>query len=102
MSDTTSLYAAACALLDKCDLSRGVRLTGLGASSLQERGGARTLFVDPRAKKFEKLEEIVAKAEARYGSGALERARLVDPAKPAATTPDSEKPPPLSNLRGRR
>jgi DNA polymerase-4 len=99
ISDTTSLYAAACALLDKCDLSRGIRLTGLGVSGLMERGGPRGLFVDPRAKKFEKLEEVVAKAGARFGHGAIERARLVDNAKPAATTPDSAKPLALSVLR---
>ncbi len=102
MSDTTSIYAAACALLDKCDLRRGVRLTGVGVSNLDERGGMRGLFVDPRAKKFEKLEEVVAKAEARFGSGALERARLVDHAKPAATVPDAQKEPALSVLRSRR
>jgi DNA polymerase IV len=102
MSDTTSIYAAACALLDKCDLRRGVRLTGVGVSNLEERGGVRGLFVDPRAKKFEKLEEVVAKAEARFGSGALERARLVDSTKPTATIPDAQKEPALSVLKNRR
>ena len=98
ISDTTSLFTAACALLDKCDLSRGIRLTGLGASGLVERGGAGSLFVDPRAKKFEKLEAVVALAGAKFGEGAIERARLVDSAKPAVTTPDSAKPPPVSSL----
>jgi DNA polymerase-4 len=102
MSDTTSIYAAACALLDKCDLRRGVRLTGVGVSNLEERGGVRGLFVDPRARKFEKLEEVVAKADARFGSGALERARLVDGTRPAATIPDEQKEPALSVLRSRR
>ncbi len=99
ISDTTSLYAAACGLLDKCDLSRGIRLTGLGVSGLMERGGPRGLFADPRAKKFEKLEEVVARAGAKFGEGALERARLVDHAKPTATIPDAQKEPALSVLR---
>jgi DNA polymerase-4 len=102
MSDTTSIYAAACALLDKCDLRRGVRLTGVGVSHLEERGGPRGLFVDPRAKKFEKLEEVVAKAGAKFGEGALERARLVERDKPAATIPDAQKEPALSVLKTRR
>lgn len=96
VSDTSSLYEAACALLDRCDVSRGVRLTGLGVSSLTERGSSRTLFVDMRAKKFEKLEEVVAKAHAKFGERMLERARLVTVEK--ATTPDAEKPRPRSDL----
>ena len=96
VSDTSSLYEAARSLLDRCDLGRGIRLTGLGASNFLERGEARSLFVNARAKKFEKLEEVVARADARFGAGTIERARLVETAR--ATTPDEQKPRPLGDL----
>ncbi|HEX7664852.1 MAG TPA: hypothetical protein VF407_10085, partial [Polyangiaceae bacterium] len=77
----------------------GIRLTGVSLSSLVEKGHTLSLFTSPQQKKMEKLEEIVAKAAAKFGDHTIERARLVERGNSVqqitrATTPDSAKPAP--------
>ncbi|MEO8799726.1 MAG: DNA polymerase IV [Polyangiaceae bacterium] len=100
LSDTTSIYETAKSLLDRCDLTRGIRLTGVSLSSLVEKGHTLSLFTSPQRKKMEKLEEIVALAAAKFGDHAIERARLVESGRSTVqdlarrVTPDSAKPAP--------
>src|SRR5207342_562155 len=75
---TTSIYEVARALLDRFDLSRRVRLTGVAATRLCAIEETRTLFPDEKKEKDKKLEAVSAALKDRFGSGTLTRAALLE------------------------
>ena len=80
MADTTSIHAAACALLDRVDLERrSVRLTGVSVSNIVGAGDVPgSLFPDRAREKRAVLERVAATASARFGKGALVHAETLD------------------------
>lgn len=78
VSDTTSIYRAACSLLDRVELSgRSYRLVGVAAKDLV-RGGAGQggLFPDVGAERRARLEKALLGVRARYGDGSVLAAEL--------------------------
>jgi DNA polymerase-4 len=75
------LYRIARELIDQCDLSRPIRLLGLGASALAPGAEARQLGLGASIE-WDRVEETVASLRARYGDEAVRPARLLgDPTK---------------------
>ncbi len=76
--DTTSIYEAARALLDRVPLEvRAYRLVGVAAKELVRAGGGQaSLFPDPTQGKRTKLEETLAEVRAKFGEDALVQATL--------------------------
>ncbi len=77
-NDTDSIFVAAKRLLNKFDLKKGVRLTGVSASDLEPEENARELFVDPRRERSSKLDDVTSKLRERFGDKALVRAEILD------------------------
>ena len=77
---TSSIYEVARCLLDRFDLSRRVRLTGVSAGRLVPIDQTRTLFPDEKKVKDQKLEAVSAALRDRFGGDTLTRAALLDPA----------------------
>mgnify|MGYP005850317459 CR=1 FL=1 len=88
-SDTTTLYEAALALLDRFPLAGArVRLTGLAAQDLGPAMGAqRSLFPDAVAARRRDVESILLRAKGRYGGKAITFATLLED-DPARAEPD--------------
>jgi DNA polymerase-4 len=76
---TTSLYEVARSLLDRFDLSRPIRLTGVSATRLVPIDQTRTLFPDEKKQKDQKVEAVSAALRDRFGAETLTRAALLDP-----------------------
>jgi DNA polymerase IV len=77
--DTTTIYAAARALLDKVELTRSVRLIGVQASSLEaEEREQRGLFHDAREDRRRALEKTLHGVRERYGGDSLFHARIAE------------------------
>jgi hypothetical protein len=64
-------------LLDGIDLSRSVRLLGLGGSGLEERNRPRQLDLGAD-ENWVKVSEAVAEVRERFGDHSVEPARLLD------------------------
>ncbi len=78
VSDTTSIYETARALLDRFPLEgERIRLVGLSMSELHDRAPPPKLFVDPAADRRRKLEEVVSDVSARFGDDGITRATLL-------------------------
>jgi DNA polymerase-4 len=78
VSDTTSIYEAARALLDRFPLEdERIRLVGVAMSDLTERPPPPKLFQDRDAEKRRKLEELVNDVSARFGDDGITRATLL-------------------------
>lgn len=77
---TGPIYSKALALLAKVkNLSRGVRLVGVGSGGLIASVENRqlSLFDDQELVREEKITQVIDKVSARYGSGAIKRAALL-------------------------
>jgi DNA polymerase-4 len=72
------IYREALALLDRIGPERPVRLLGLGASMLEERGSARQLELGKDGG-WDRVDEAVAGIRDRFGEEAVGPARLVAP-----------------------
>ncbi len=77
---TSSIYDVARGLLDRFDLTRRVRLTGVSAGRLVPIDETRTLFPDEKKQKDQKLEAVSAALRNRFGGDTLTRAALLEPA----------------------
>ncbi len=78
VSDTQSLYEAACGTLDRFPLDgERVRLVGISTSEITDVAPGPTLFSDPAASKRRKLEELVNDVAVRYGDVGITRATLL-------------------------
>jgi len=77
---TSSIYEVARGLLDRFDLNRRVRLTGVSAGRLVPIAETRSLFPDEKKVKDQKLEAVSAALRDRFGGGTITRAALLDPA----------------------
>lgn len=77
VSDTSSIYEAACALLDRFDRITPVRLTGVSASDLSEGPPVPTLFGAEQSAKRRAVQSAAADLKARLGAK-LTRAALLD------------------------
>jgi DNA polymerase-4 len=78
VSDTTSIYEAGRALLDRFPLDgERIRLVGVSVSELHDRAPPPALFPDVRASKRRKLEEVMHDVSARYGDLGITRATLL-------------------------
>jgi DNA polymerase-4 len=75
---TTSIYEVARGLLDRFELNRRVRLTGVAATRLCPIEETRTLFPDEKKQKDQKLEAVSAALKDRFGSGTITRAALLE------------------------
>ena len=73
-----TLYARACALLERFSCTQAVRLVGLGVSDLVHAAPPPKLFADPVQLRRERLEAVRAAAEQRFGHQALTRASLLE------------------------
>jgi DNA polymerase-4 len=76
---TTSIYDVARALLDRFDLRRPIRLTGVSAGRLVPIEETRTLFPDERTQRDQKLEAVSAALRERFGGEPITRAALLEP-----------------------
>lgn len=78
VSDTTSIYRAACALLDKVDIAgRAFRLTGVSAKDLVGEGAAGGgLFPDVEIARRARLEKALGDVRARFGEASVVAAEL--------------------------
>ncbi len=77
VADTGSIYEAARRLLERFDLGRGVRLTGVSVAGLGERPADPPLFPDEGASKRHKVEGVIADIAERFGDAGLVRAALL-------------------------
>ena len=75
---TSSLYDVARSLLDRFDLNRRVRLTGVSAGRLVPISETRTLFPDEKKVKDQKLEAVSSALRDRFGGVPIMRAALLD------------------------
>jgi len=75
---TSSIYEVARAQLDRFDLSRRVRLTGVAATRLVPIEETRSLFPDEKKVKDQKLEAVSAALRERFGGDQITRAALLD------------------------
>lgn len=64
-------------LLGQFDLSRPVRLLGLGASSLEPNENPRQLNLED-SPEWDRVEDAVAAVKDKFGDGAVSPARLID------------------------
>lgn len=71
------LYGVAIELLGSVDVSRPVRLLGLGGSSLEETGEPRQLGFDV-SEEWNQVEEAIARVREKYGDRAVSPARLLE------------------------
>lgn len=71
------LFAVATELLSQFDLSRPVRLLGLGASSLEPSDGPRQLGLENSAD-WDRVEDAVAAVKVKFGDEAVSPARLIE------------------------
>jgi DNA polymerase-4 len=80
VADATSLFEAACTLLERFPIAgRRVRLTGLSASELGDGDGQGELFADATQDRRRAVESVVADLRTRFGSaGGVTRAALLD------------------------
>ncbi|HEY8087785.1 MAG TPA: DNA polymerase IV [Polyangiaceae bacterium] len=79
VQDTDAIHRAAIELLARVPLEgRRVRLTGVSVAGIEEGPPPRTLFVDARAEKRRKIEEVTARIADRFGDeGAVTRGTLI-------------------------
>jgi DNA polymerase-4 len=78
VSDTTSIYEAGRALLDRFPLAdERIRLVGVSVSELSERPPEPKLFVDRRADRRRRIEQLVNDVSARFGDDGIVRATLL-------------------------
>lgn len=75
---THDIYGAALTLTERIDLSRPVRLLGIGVAALQDGGGPRQLGLERPATR-DALASAVDAVRERFGADAVEPARLVVP-----------------------
>jgi DNA polymerase-4 len=81
VADTDAIFAAAKQLLDRfppAEIARGIRLSGVAASSLREDPPEKALFPDPQDERRARLEQVTAELRARFGAKGLSRARLLE------------------------
>jgi DNA polymerase-4 len=78
VGDTDSIFEVVRSLLDKFDLSRAVRLSGVSVSDLVEASSRRTLFVEPVDERRRKIEQVAGQINDRFGKQSLTRARLLE------------------------
>ncbi len=71
------LFRVATELLSQLDLSRPVRLLGLGASSLEPSEGPRQLGLESSTD-WDRVEDAVAAVKDRFGDSAVSPARLIE------------------------
>ncbi len=71
------LYRIGLELLEGVDVSRPVRLLGLGGSSLEESDEPRQLGFDD-SEEWDQVEEAIAQVREKYGDSAISPARLVE------------------------
>ena len=71
------LYRVALELLGQVDNSRGVRLLGLGGTSLEESSEPRQLDLTA-SQDWERVEDVIADVRDKYGESAISPARLLD------------------------
>jgi DNA polymerase-4 len=76
VAGSRQLFHLARELLSGLDVTRPVRLLGLGATSLEEAGGPEQLDI-PGTGGWDRLEDAVADVRDRFGDGAITPARLV-------------------------
>jgi DNA polymerase IV len=78
VSDSTTIYEAGRALLDRFPLEdERIRLVGVSMSDLTDRAPGPALFPDPAARKRRKLEELMSDVSARFGDDGITRATLL-------------------------
>jgi DNA polymerase-4 len=71
------LYRVALELLRQVDSSRGVRLLGLGGTSLEESSEPRQLDLTA-SQDWERVEDVIGDVRDKYGESAISPARLLD------------------------
>ena len=76
--DGQTLYREACALLDRVDLRRAVRLTGVSAQDLGRGESQLGLFEKQGPSRTDKLNKALDAISSKYGSGAIVHADLAD------------------------
>jgi len=87
--DGQTLYREACALLDRVDLKRAIRLTGVSAQDLRGGEGQLGLFEASRGPtRTDKLNEAIDAIASKFGSKAIVTADLA--AEPAESEEDEE------------
>jgi DNA polymerase-4 len=78
--DGQTLYREACTLLDRVDLRRSIRLTGVSAQSFTGGREQLGLFADPGPSRTDKLNAALDKISSKFGSAAIATADLKDDA----------------------
>jgi DNA polymerase-4 len=79
VADADSIYAAAKQLLARLHLcGKSVRLTGVAVAGLSTGPAQRTLFEDEQKKRRERIQEVTARIQGRFGDQLLTRASLLD------------------------
>jgi len=78
VGDTDSIFAVVRSLLDRIDLSRPIRLTGVSLADLRTESTAATLFEEPVRARRRRLEQVSAKIADRFGAGRIRRAALLE------------------------
>jgi DNA polymerase-4 len=76
--DGQTLYREACALLDRVDLRRPIRLTGVSAQGFGGTGEQLGLFAQQGPSRTDKLNAALDKISSKYGSSAIVTADLKD------------------------
>jgi DNA polymerase-4 len=79
VADTDGIYAAARLLLDRIELVRGVRLTGVSVGGLAPVSPRPALFADDTEARRRKLEQVSLRIADRFGDAGVVRATLLGP-----------------------
>jgi DNA polymerase IV len=78
VGDTDSIFEVARSLLDRFDLVKSVRLTGVSVADLCTESSRATLFPEPAAQRRRKLEQVTSQIADRFGHKGLRRAALLE------------------------
>lgn len=76
--DTRSVFEAACALLEELQLSKAVRLIGVGVSGFRPQAWQPGLLPGKDMKKRRDLDSAVDRVRERFGKAAIKRAAIAD------------------------
>ncbi|HMI83544.1 MAG TPA: DNA polymerase IV [Polyangiaceae bacterium] len=78
VGDTDSIFATVRGLLDRFDLSRPIRLTGVSVADLRAETTTATLFGEPEGARRRRLEHVSLEIADRFGARGIRRAALVE------------------------
>jgi DNA polymerase IV len=92
VADTDSIYETARSLLERVELVRGVRLTGVSVAGLSPLSPRPSLFGDEVEQRRRKLEEVSLRIADRFGDRGVSRATLLESPPPLGGAPPSRRP----------